>query len=474
MKFFTCFFQLIIGVLCIACSDCPRNDTCHELDVYGGWKAKPMTKTGYFHTENDSIRWWFVTPDGHAFLSFGINHYQDGLWNQTYNHIYWDYTFGAKGYMDSLWGKGFRKEASEDLHRLGINTLGWHTVAPTLTDLPYQPIKPYLRSYQPIILDHYRSPDANAFIDVFSEEYVQRCKTEALKVAAPYRNDTMLLGYCMSDCPIFTEEDIEVMDGSTSWMRTLRNLSGRSAGKQAYVELMKDRYSSIQDFNMTYDTKFKSWYQLLWARNWRPDHPPLNSVEAEDNFAFMLLCVDKYYQVAKEALLGVDPNHLFLGDKLNANTNNLEAVIHVAAKYVDAIVYQFYGSTEQQVSILDRFAPQVQLPFINGNVGFSVPTEMMPNPYGTHASDQAQRAEWLLNGCQECFARPEFIGWHMCGIIDTWKTMPGKTTKQYQGLMTITGDFYIEMELAVQKISRNLYLRAIQQDVEEVPIDSIQ
>ncbi len=45
----------------------------------------------------------------------------------------------------------------------------------------------------------------------------------------------------------------------------------------------------------------------------------------------------------------------------------------------------------------------------------------------------------------------------MCGIIDTWKTMPGKARKQHQGLMNVTGTFYPKMERAVQDISSRLY-----------------
>jgi len=52
------------------------------FDSNGGWTAIKPTKTGFFHTEHDGNRWWFVTPEGQAFLSFGINHYHAGWWSQ--------------------------------------------------------------------------------------------------------------------------------------------------------------------------------------------------------------------------------------------------------------------------------------------------------------------------------------------------------------------------------------------------------
>ncbi len=427
-----------------------------KLDQYGGWKAKKLTKTGFFHTEHDGDRWWFVTPDGNAFLSWGINHYHAGWWAQKYNREHWNKTFGAENMQDEKWGQGFREAAIKDLSRLGINTLGWHTDAPTLTDKPFGAVFPYLRSYKPIVLDHYRNPEAKEYLDVFAPEFKNRCKEEAQKAATDYINDPMLLGYCMSDCPIFTDKDIQFM-GVTSWSRVLPNLGFEAPGKKVYVELMQKRYSSIKDFNSTYNTNFSSWKELAKTENWKENTVPKSDNEKVDNEAFTLLCVDKYYEVAKAELMAVDSNHLFLGDKLNGNTDNLEAALEVAAKYVDVMVYQFYGTLEQQETLLNKLVPTVKVPFMNGDIGFSTPTEMMPNPHGPHAKDQTERAVWLKESVNTCFARPEFIGWHMCGIIDTWKTMPTKEYAQHQGLMTVTGEFYPEMEDAVRNIADNMY-----------------
>jgi hypothetical protein len=359
--------------------------------------------------------------------------------------------------MDEQWRKGFRNVAQGDLERLGINTLGMHTDASMLTDRPYGAVIPYLRSYKPIVLDHYRHPKPEAYEDVFAPGYEKRCNEMARKVAAPYADDPMLLGYCMSDCPIFTDNDVCSMRGSTTWPRALRNLGVAAPGKQAYVAEMRDRYPDVATFNATYNTSFETWNDLAIAENWRPNAAPVNAKEQDDNEAFMLQCVDRYYAVAKAALCRADPNHLFFGDKLNGNTDNMEKVLDVASRHVDVILYQFYARWPGQEALLDRLAPKVNLPFLNGDAGFSVPGEMIPNPHGPDAKNQAERAEWLLECCEGGFARPEFVGWHMCGIIDTWKTMPGKERSQHQGLMMVTGEYYPEMEQAVKQVSSRLY-----------------
>lgn len=441
-------------------TSCTRSsDSTQEvnLDPYGGWQDLKLIKTGFFHTEHDGKRWWFVSPEGQAFLSFGINHYHEGWWTQEYNLNHWLETFGAQQAGDTKWNEGFRKAAGADLSRLGINTLGWHTDAPMLTDKPEGALVPYLRSYKPIVLDHYRHPGAEAFVDVFAPEFKDLCEETAQRVAGPYVNDKMLLGYCMSDCPIFTDRDINDMGASTSWSRVLRNLGTDAPGKKAYVQIMSERYPDILSFNKIYGNEFTSWDELLKAENWRPNQAPANPEEEADNLIFTLACVDRYYSIAEAAIRKVDPNHLFFGDKLNGNTDNLEQIVEIAARYVDVIVYQYYGPLSGQESLLDGVAPRVDVPFVNGDIGFSVAGGNMPAPYGPNALDQAERAAWLLESCLGCFARPEFIGWHMCGIIDTWKTMPGKEQNQHQGLMTIKGAFYPEMEKGVKEISTEMY-----------------
>lgn len=442
-------------------SGCLYNDRISsDHDKFGGWKAKRLTKTGFFHTEYDGRRWWLVSPEGNAFLSFGINHYHDIWWREEYNKKHWLKTFGSTSAGDDQWQEGFRREALNDLNRLGINTLGMHTNAQMLTDFPFTPKVPYLRSYKPLVLDHYRHPKSEVYIDIFDTSFEELCNESAEKITTTYVNDPMLLGYCMADCPIFTDEDVSEMGATTTWPRLLRNLGSLAPGKQAYVETMQKQHLSIQSFNITYNSSFNSWQELTEAENWSGNIPPTSSKEQADNDAFLLVCVNQYYSVAKSALRRVDPNHLFFGDKLNGNTDNMEKNLEVAAKYVDVILYQHYDHCSGQMALLDKLTSRVNLPFINGDTGFSVPDEMMPNPYGPHAKDQRERAKWLKECCENVFAHPDFVGWHMCGIIDTWKTMIGKETNQHQGLMSIKGEFYPEMEEAVKEISSLIYTTA--------------
>ena len=431
-----------------------------DRDRYGGWTGRQFEATGFFRTHHDGERWWLVTPEGSAFVSFGINHYHAGWWAQDYNREHWVKAFGAREPWDDAWRKGFRDAALADCRRLGINTLGIHTDAAMLTDPPDGPIMPYVRRYEPVVLSHYLGPTPEAYVDIFAPGFEAQCDGAAREMAAPYADDPMLLGYCMADCPILTDGDARWSRGTT-WPRVLRNLGAEAPGKQAYVSIMRERHVDIKAFNVAYATDFASWEALSAAEDWRPDAAPANQTEHADNHAFLLVCVDRYYTAAKVALRRYDTNHMFFGDKINANSDTLDRIIEITSRYTDVVNYQCYARWSEQKALLDRCSPQVDLPFLNGDSAFTVPTETMPNPYGPHARDQAERAAWTREFMENALARPEFVGWHMCGIIDTWKEMPGKEQNQHQGLMTTTGVFYPEMERTVQDLSARLYRIAL-------------
>lgn len=431
-----------------------------DLDRFGGWTGKRFEPTGFFRTEHDGERWWLVTPEGNAFISFGINHYHANWWTQPYNRDHWVREFGAEEPWDQAWRKGFRDAALADCRRLGLNTLGYHSETPMLIDPPLGPVMPYVRHYEPVLISLHRKATPEAYADIFAPDFKEQCEAAARKMAEPYADDPMILGYAMSDVPVLTDNETK-WSGVTTWPRVLRNLGTDAPGKREYVKVMRERYEGVAAFNAAYGTGFPSWDALAAAEDWRPDTDFANQAELADNMEFLRRCVDRYYSVAKAALRRYDTNHMFLGDKINANGDALDNVIEVTSRYTDLVLFQCYGRWDYQGSNLDRWSPTVDQPFLNGDSTYSVPTEMMPNPCGPHARDQAERAAWTLEFAESAFARPDFVGWHICGIIDTWKTMPGKAERQHCGLMTPTGEFYPEMGQAVRDLSRRLYQIAL-------------
>ncbi len=427
-----------------------------DRDRFGGWTQLQLGATGFFRTEHDGQRWWLVTPDGHAFITWGVNHYHADWWAQEYNRNHWLERFGAQEVGDAAWNDGFREAALADLRRLGLNTLGIHTSAPMLTHPPGHARFPFVAPYEPLKLSHYLKPGPEEYADVFAPEFEALCERTAAETAAPYRDDPMVLGYCMADCPPLTDSEAE-WAGTTTWPRRLRNFGARAAGKQAFVACMRERYGDVAGFNAVYGSSFGAWTDLLEAEDWRQEQAPESEAERDDNAAFLLVCVKRYYAVAKSALRAADPHHLFLGDKINGDTDGLGAVVGVTSRFTDVVNTQHYARWEGQRATMDRWTETVGQPFLNGDAAYTTPTDTMPSPWGQHARGMAERARWTRELMENATARPDFVGWHMCGIIDTSVEMPGKEQNQHQGLMTTRGEFYPEMEAMIRDVSDRLY-----------------
>ncbi|MEM7316792.1 MAG: hypothetical protein AAF497_26975, partial [Planctomycetota bacterium] len=152
-----------------------------------------------------------------------------------------------------------------------------------------------------------------------------------------------------------------------------------------------------------------------------------------------------------------DPHHLFVGDKINANTDSLDTVLPITSRYTDLIFYQMYARFEVQQPGLDRWAKLTDKPFVNGDSAYTVTTDTMPRPYGPVADNMQQRAEWTAEFFLRAFQRPDFVGWHYCGLIDAPNLVPRKQSRQHSGLLDGFGEPYPRLEQVLKDCSSRMY-----------------
>ncbi|MHC4406695.1 MAG: hypothetical protein ACYTG0_44295, partial [Planctomycetota bacterium] len=98
-----CAVLLLTAAVLWATAPAAEQGAAGRLDVYGGYRSISAEATGFFRVERIDGRWWLVTPDGHGFLSAGVNHV--------------DY----KG-DDS---PAFVRFVTDHLRDWGFNTIGW-------------------------------------------------------------------------------------------------------------------------------------------------------------------------------------------------------------------------------------------------------------------------------------------------------------------------------------------------------------
>ena len=100
------------------------------------------------------------------------------------------------------------------------------------------------------------------------------------------------------------------------------------------------------------------------AENWRPHTDLSNGNETRDNVEFLKKVITRYYQTARDAIRRYDSNHLFVGDKITANTDTMDTVLPVTSQFTDIVFYQMYGQYDVQKPGLDRWAKIVDKPVI--------------------------------------------------------------------------------------------------------------
>jgi hypothetical protein len=239
-------------------------------------------------------------------------------------------------------------------------------------------------------------------------------------------------------------------------------LSADAPGKRAYVQTIRDLYrGQVSDFNATYGTRFDSFDTLAAAEDWRPHTQLSNGNETRDNVEFLKRVVARYYKTARDAIRRYDSNHLFVGDKINANTDTLDTVLPVTSQFTDIVFYQMYARYEVQKPGLDRWSKITDKPFINGDSAFTMITDTMPRPYGPVADNLQQRADWTDEFFRNAFARAEFVGWHYCGLIDASNLVPRKQDRQHSGLLDGYGEPYPALEKVLKVCTDQIYSIAI-------------
>ena len=264
----------------------PKN----TLDKYGGWingtetsigfVEKKYTATGFFYTIKDNNGWYLVDPEGHQFISMGLNSVE-------------------------LDNDGFLKNYTES----GLNTLGcwsdWESINQKYK-IPYTRRTKFLADYintQPN-KDLYKNKKV---IPVFGS--FQNYCDEYAKQLTSTKDDKFLLGH-FSDNEIFFYY-------SNTYGKVL----------ERFLILPEN------DENYTYTI---NWLNLRGKTK--------NNFTQDDVDDFRQHIVDTYYRIVSSSIKKYDPNHLYLGTRFHGGAKQDEKIILTAAKYLDVISVNYYNS----------------------------------------------------------------------------------------------------------------------------------
>ncbi len=229
-------------------------------DKYGGYSATQSKATGFFRVEQTDGKWWFVDPDGHPFLSTGMNG-TPGTAGRPPRPNAGATTTTSQPALPS-------PPSAEALNLTNLRLNAWGMT----TGGAGRPNAIMLRWNQN------RQTTFLGMPDVYSDAFAQGIDASAQSQCTPRRDDPMVLGYFVGNEPPWNDRETEVVD---------MILAGPATTTQA----------KLKEFLAAGDT-------------------PKRRKE------FVIAAFQKYLDLACSAVKKYDPNHLTLGIRFGSTPSD--------------------------------------------------------------------------------------------------------------------------------------------------------
>ena len=366
---------------------------------YGGWIAMRAKATGFFRIEQIKGVWWFVDPDGHLFISKGVNHVSfHGDHCPALGYSPYHRNVSAKYGSEEKWAE----ETVQRLKSWGFNTIGAWSSASLFRLMPYT-----------LILNMAARAGADwvrgTFPDVFDPKFRQTLDNIAAKECAPRKNDRLLIGY-------FTDNELR---WGPDWRSTrhllddyLLLLSSEAPGKKVLLDFFRKRYSTIEAFNNAWGLQLGSWDELTKLT----ELPPSPSGEVEkrrlsDRIDFLRVIAREYFRACRDAIRKHDPNHLILGARFAGYAPR--SVVEAMGEFVNVVSFNWYGF-EPPVKILDELHQTTGKPVRITEFSFKAMDSGLPNTRGAGrpVPTQKDRADHFERFVTALMKLPYCVGYH--------------------------------------------------------------
>jgi len=435
------------------------------FDSYGGWMEGPKLRaTGSFRTEKISGKWWLVDPEGHLFWSHGVNcvgfdsgvtgisgresYFKDLPENAGANQSFYNtrqgktqfnyYSFNLSHKYGSDWRAKATTTVFNRMRSWGLNTVGnWSDPKIYLSTadqkLPYTVNVDYPS----------KSIDGKSFKfpDVFDEGFEPAVTAAAKKAALKTAQDPFCMGY-------FVDNELKLLQLTASAMKQ----NAKGAAKNAFVNYLKTKFTTISALNAQWGTQYGSWKKLL------PDTvlPAKANVEMT---AFDQVLIDRYYAVCKVAMKAAAPDKLYMGSRFNLyriyypQDTTLNSALRIAAKYCDVVSINYYRYGSEDL-VLPAGADK---PIIIGEFHFGAPDRGLPHSGLRNAHSQVQRAKLYEGYVQESLQNAQIVGTHWFQYGDQPYTGRFDGENYQIGFVDITDNPYPEIVQSLRQIGYNMY-----------------
>lgn len=435
-------------------------------DVFGGWSSGPRLEAGnFFRTEKVDGKWWLVTPDGTLFFSSGVDGVRPGAatfvtsreamfsrlpaQNDPLAAYYGRATASQGPVRDGVtydfhlanldrkygadWKPAWRWISMERLRSWGFNTVAnWSDASLATGGMAYVTTTHYGGGYAWIALG------SSGMGDPFDPRWEAAVRAQAAKTIAPAAWDPWVVGH-------FVDNELPWSSNVAATVLGLK--AENSPAKAAFTAALVEKYGEVSALNRAWGTEFESWAALGAPKT------PYSAAAPQDLADLLRLFARRYYSKVREVVKEADPNHLYLGSRINVYVNE---VVEAAAEYCDVVSFNVYrrgidAAQWTHLAGLDK-------PAVIGEFHFGALDRGMFHTGLQAAADQEQRGAFFQDYLESVLAHPSFVGAHWFLLYDqplTGRTLDGENYNI--GFLTVTDTPYPEMVRAARAIHGAMY-----------------
>jgi hypothetical protein len=392
-------------------------------DLYGGMAGRKADATGFFHVTRVDGRWWLVDPVGGLFLHKGVV----GVAQLR--------TRGADEAAKALFrdANDWANKTAAWLHSLGFNGLGaWsdtERLRATSSPLAYTKIWDFMGSYGRKRGGTYQQPGHTGYpndcIFVFDPEFETFCDEYARQLSAT-RDDPWLLGHFSDNELPFKREAL------TNYLV----LPPADPGRHAAEAWLHERHG-----------------------------PKANATDItdEDEKAFLGYVVERYFAIVERAIRKYDPNHLFLGSRLNGAALKFPEVFKAAGRHLDVVAVNYYHAWSPEPELIAMWLRESGKPFLVTEwyaKALDVPGLANTGGAGWVVKTQRDRARFYENFTLGLLETRSCVGWHWFKYADNdpadTKSDPSNRDAN-KGIVSNRYAPYPELVSAMQRINERAY-----------------
>ncbi len=347
--------------------------------------------------------WWFVGPDGHRFLSIGVDNVSPRAWNPPANTVFYDAVNKQFGGNAKAWADDTRKLLLDH----GFNTLGgWSGFEITTGQDMVRTIVLYVTGHEP-----------DRCLDALLPGFEQRARENTRAEMAKYAKDDKILGVFLdNEMPWWGKSGWDKIPTYTLLERAF-DLPKDNPRRGVALAFLKDKYQTAEALAKAYGRSLESWDKLdsKWLQSVYTD------AAMKDRSAFTGKAAEAFYRISAQVVREELPGTLILGTRFSGEAP--DPVVESCGKYCDVLSFNDYnGDPRANMDLYTKFWLVGKRPIMLTEFSWRGKDNQSGNPNtrgaGPVVAGQTERAENYAKFVPDALATPVLIGVHWFEFAD--------------------------------------------------------